>query len=143
MNGTRHIIDLNLTFESSPSKLKDTLKTVIGSLRNHLPDITEEDLFDLRVVYGELLANAVIHGNKNDFSKKIDMRISVNEDLISTVIRDEGSGFDYRDTLDRENTALNFADENGRGLRIVSSLLDYMAFNESGNEIEFEKKLSA
>lgn len=133
---------VNFVFYSEIRIVKEVLSNIINCMEAQFPYISESDLFDLRLVYTELLINAVVHGNRGDSSKKIKLRIEINSDEIMSVIKDEGDGFDYQDTLFRENYFYDYQEEHGRGLQLVKSLTEYLYFNEVGNEIEFHKKLS-
>lgn len=132
---------MHFSFESELKKMKEVLRDVLSYIKDQFPYISDTDLLDLRLVYSELLANAIIHGNNGDASKKIEMTVMVDEDEVASVIRDEGAGFDYLETLGRENGMDDYFNERGRGLQLVSSLTEYIQFNNAGNEVEFHKRI--
>lgn len=90
---------------------------------------------DVRLCLHELLANALIHGNQNDTSKKVELYVSPSAEGCEYMIRDEGKGgaeschcFDATKDL-----SLNLL-ENGRGLYLVHAIADYFCYNENDNE---------
>jgi serine/threonine-protein kinase RsbW len=50
------------------------------------------------------------------------------------VISDNGAGFDYNNLPD-PTAPENIEKENGRGVFLMKSLADEVAFNDSGNEV--------
>lgn len=133
---------VNFVFQSEMTKVKEVLGSIISCMESQFPCISESDLFDLRLVFSELLVNAVKHGNRGDSSKKVELMIEIGDDEVLSVIKDEGDGFDYMQTLYNENLYENWSEDHGRGLQLVSSLTEYLNFNDVGNEIEFHKKIS-
>jgi len=96
----------------------------------------------LAIVVTELVNNAIVHANKKDESKKVEIRyvISAQELLISVL--DEGTGFDPNQ-LDDPRDPENLLKDCGRGIFIVRSLMDEVKFetSESGMKITIIKKL--
>lgn len=121
--------------------VKKVIKEIVSYLESEFSCISCDDIFELRLVFSELINNAVIHGNKNDFSKEVRIVIEFEEGYVSSTIRDEGNGFNYFDVLERKNL-FDFHGESGRGLQLVKSLSDDLEFNELGNEVRFKKCFS-
>ena len=83
---------------------------------------------DIKLCLYELLSNAVIHGNQEDTSKAVYLKIDFNKNDFIELITDEGSGYC------RENTAFSFNFlENGRGLYLVKQIADELCYNEKTN----------
>jgi len=135
-------VRISYVFGSKLSKIKEILTNVLDCMKTNIPDISEDDLFDLRLIYAELLSNAAVHGNNEDETKKIELIIEIEKNEVSAVIRDEGNGFDYQKVLDRGDNPRDLMEERGRGLKMADLLSDGIRFNMAGNEIEFYKKLS-
>lgn len=118
------------------TKLKEILDFLSCSVSMH-DDIRRE----FRLLYSELLCNAVLHGNKNNTSKVVYVDIEIKEGFAYSTIKDEGEGFDYRDFI---KSVLNHKDvslmESGRGIWLVYALSDTVSFNVLGNEIKFVKR---
>lgn len=128
-------------FESELIRIKEILPDALVFVTSHFPFISEDDLFDLRLVYSELLINAVVHGNKEDPSKKVALTIIPRGNEIISIIKDEGSGFDYQKALNAESCLYDLLSEHGKGLRLVRSLTESLRFNNLGNEIVFRKRI--
>ena len=61
------------------------------------------------------------------------------EDEARFVIRDEGPGFDPR-TLPDPTDPENLLKPSGRGVMLIRTFMDAVAFNETGNEITMIKR---
>ena len=96
---------------------------------------------DIEIALREALANAVIHGNRNNPDKRVRVtcRCSVDRE-ISITVRDEGRGFDSSavpDPTDRNNVLLS----HGRGIRLMKALMDGVSFEENGTVVRMRKRL--
>jgi serine/threonine-protein kinase RsbW len=94
---------------------------------------------DVEIALREALANAVLHGNKQDIHKKVHVscRIYPGKEL-SVVIKDEGNGFDAAKIPDP--TAVdNINSENGRGILLTKMFMDAVHFDHGGCEVRLQK----
>lgn len=130
-----------IVFSSKICEVKKTLDYILAYLEEENPYIKKDDRLELRLIYNELLVNAVVHGNKNDPSKKVELLIELDQGCVLSSIKDEGEGFDYLEVLECDDGTEDFMSESGRGLKIVKYLTDYISFNEPGNKIEFRKNV--
>lgn len=107
--------------------------------------MNENDLFELKVILNELLINAISHGNNFDCNKKVLVVLKkVYNKYIYIGISDEGTGFDYKNSINHIvcNESINdTCCEHGRGLLIVRNLCDKMKFNHTGNKVSILKIL--
>ncbi|OHW61839.1 anti-sigma F factor [Andreesenia angusta] len=113
------------------------IKSDLDDVKNNLEDIVEqlnkllknEDLmFDLRLILNELVVNGVIHGNKLDENKKVELRVLIEDNNIQIKVMDEGHGFEYdRDSYDPLDMK-----SSGRGLFIVDGLSDELSISDEG-----------
>jgi serine/threonine-protein kinase RsbW len=90
--------------------------------------------FVVRVVLCETLANAIVHGNQMDPSKRVEVRVEVGSSEVSLHVCDEGNGFNpslIPDPTEPERIDL----AQGRGLFLIHQLVDEVHFNERGNAI--------
>jgi serine/threonine-protein kinase RsbW len=99
------------------------------------------DEADIQIALGEALANAVIHGNRENLHKcvYVTCRLSMDGEVLLTV-HDEGDGFDsgaIPDPTDRHNRLL----PNGRGIYLMRALMDEVCFKENGKVVHMRKKL--
>ena len=90
--------------------------------------------FRLQVALSEALANAILRGNREDRTKRVEVRAELAAAAIRVSVTDEGAGFDPRlvpEPLDPERLERS----DGRGLFLIRSLVDSVEFNEQGNSI--------
>jgi serine/threonine-protein kinase RsbW len=122
------------------SPFVDRLMQFLEMLIKKLGD-ADEDEVDIRIALSEALTNAVIHGNRENLHKCVDVtcRLSMDRELLLTV-RDEGSGFDFRATPDpteQRNRLL----PTGRGIYLMRAFMDEVCFEESGKVVHLRKRL--
>jgi serine/threonine-protein kinase RsbW len=93
-------------------------------------------------IYGNILIatmeaanNAILHGNKNDISKKVEIKVSKTKNLIQLTIKDEGPGFDYKNIPD-PTAPENIEKINGRGIFLMEKLSDKIEFQENGRIVK-------
>lgn len=85
----------------------------------------------------EATINSIVHGNKEDHRKKVELKIDCKKHLISVSITDEGEGFDVN-SLPNPTSKENILKESGRGIHIIKTMADRVAFNSKGNSVQFE-----
>jgi serine/threonine-protein kinase RsbW len=103
---------------------------------------TDSAIENLSIAITELFNNAVHHGNKDDLKKIVTLTFTFNSGKLLVSVKDQGQGFSpdsIRDPLAPENLLA----ESGRGIYLVRSLMDDIAFNmnHSGSEIIITKYL--
>lgn len=136
-------IHYEATFNSSLPAIKKNERELMNFIRCKLPELSKNDEYELRLIFSELIANAVIHGNKKDELKKVTLEADILPSfIIIGKIRDEGKGFNYLELLSSNSNPCDVYNEHGRGIRIVSKLADKLIFNLSGREIIFHKRVS-
>jgi len=113
----------------------------LNNLRLFLNQIFTETNLDRsyfnRVLLGlsEVVSNSIIHGNKNDSSKKVFISFLYQEKKIVITISDEGSGFSFENVKDPSLTE-NRKLENGRGLFLIQQIADEVYFFDGGKRIQ-------
>ena len=96
-----------------------------------------------RLCLDEAISNAMIHGNQQDPSKQVEVRVFCSPSLWGVEIIDQGAGFDWRTELSRLKGDHDLSSPSGRGLAlIVSSGADVM-FLDGGRRLLFMRKRSA
>jgi serine/threonine-protein kinase RsbW len=90
----------------------------------------------------EALNNAVVHGNRLDPGKLVQVycRCELGKEL-SLIVRDQGIGFDPNgigDPLALENLQA----EHGRGILLMRSQMDAVSFERGGTEVHMRKTAS-
>ena len=128
-------------FPSQLEQVKLAVNDTLAFLKEQKPNISEADYFEFKLIYSELLCNAVIHGNKEEQERKVSVKTQILEDgTVSAEIIDEGMGFDLNDVL----LSHSLFNEHGRGIFIAQSLADEFetGSHPNGNYILFKKKVN-
>ncbi|NEU09122.1 ATP-binding protein [Flavihumibacter sp. R14] len=124
------------------SKLESitTVENFIDNLSEKY-NLSEETYANVLTCLSEAVINAIVHGNKQDDTKKVYINLEIVEHkrLIFT-IADEGSGFDYNNLPDPTSPE-NLENYSGRGVFIIKKLADQCIFNTIGNELELHFKI--
>ena len=135
------IKSMEKSFKSSLPNVKIAVDEALAFVDSNINNLSREDFFDLKLVLNELIINAVIHGNNQDITKKVSIYIEIQpENIIKTVISDEGKGYNYEELILKDNEEFSL-DENGRGISLVAALIDTLTFNDMGNVVKFTKKV--
>ncbi len=87
----------------------------------------------------EAVNNAIIHGNKSDPLKSVDIEISYEQDDLKIEVTDEGPGFKPENVPDPTEPQ-NIESLNGRGIFLMSKLADALEFNKKGNSVKLTFK---
>lgn len=96
----------------------------------------DDDIYgNIMVAVTESVNNAIRHGNKNDKKKNVYLSLSLNENLIKFIIKDEGIGFDYHNLPD-PTAPENIDKPSGRGIFLMKHLSDEVIFKNKGSEVE-------
>jgi serine/threonine-protein kinase RsbW len=97
-------------------------------------------LDDISLALSEALANAVIHGNREDPNKKVDIcALCDSPDQFRLVITDEGQGF-QPDAVPDPTLGENTLSNHGRGLFLIRRLMDETEFRLGGRQIVLLKR---
>jgi serine/threonine-protein kinase RsbW len=96
---------------------------------------------EVEIAISEALANAVIHGNRENVDKHVDVicRCGMDGEVL-IIVRDEGEGFDasaVRDPTEPERLLMT----SGRGLHLMRALMDDISFEENGTVVRMRKRL--
>lgn len=83
----------------------------------------------------EALANAVVHGCKNDPHQKVECCVACDEERgMLIVIRDPGEGFDPK-SIPSPVHGQNLFSLHGRGIFLINQLADDVRYEKGGTEI--------
>lgn len=96
----------------------------------------DDDIYgNIMIAVTESVNNAIKHGNHNDTRKNVSLSLSLNENVISFLIEDEGKGFDYNNLPDPTEPE-NIGKPGGRGIFLMKHLSDEVNFKENGRVVE-------
>ena len=98
-------------------------------------------------IYGNILIatmeaanNAILHGNKNDEKKTVQIGLQKIKNDLELTIKDEGPGFDYKKVPDPTSPE-NIEKINGRGVFLMEKLSDKIEFLQNGSIVKLTFKL--
>ncbi|MDR1001264.1 MAG: ATP-binding protein [Clostridiales bacterium] len=128
-------------FASDASSVRTVVKNALVFLRAAYPSLSPDELIEFKLVFSELLHNAVVHGNGNDRLKNVKFEIELNGDTVLACVADEGSGFNYKGVIDKFDCDDIFS-ESGRGIMLAYKLTDKLFFDMPGNVIHFRKRVT-
>jgi serine/threonine-protein kinase RsbW len=136
--------------------LKEAVKSIKFASKPENVALVERFIDDLRAelnigddVYGNILItmteaanNAILHGNKGDASKEVEILWEVDErgKNLTFVIIDQGPGFDYNNLPD-PTAPENLEKTSGRGVFLMMQLADLVVFSNNGATIEMQFRL--
>lgn len=97
-----------------------------------------DELFgNVMLTLNEAVTNAIVHGNKEDASKKVFVKARLDDGNLKISIRDEGEGFDP-DTLPNPLEDENLLKEGGRGVYLIEQFSDELKFSEEGTKLTIQ-----
>jgi len=126
------------------------LKLVLDSNPNNIAEVEpyihlvfkelnlDESLFgNMLIALTEAVSNAIIHGNKCDESKKVNINTFAHSYKVCLRIEDEGNGFDPNNLPD-PTAPENLLTLGGRGVFLMQHLADEVNFSENGRVVQLE-----
>lgn len=136
-----------------PDKLHLLLRVTLAADRKAVDPVVQEVMAVVREMKGvngkedaielalqEALANAVIHGAKEDPSKTVECLVSSDEERgILIVVRDPGTGF-TPESIPGCTVGENVYSNHGRGIFLINQLMDKVEFRKNGTEIHMVKR---
>ncbi len=91
---------------------------------------------NIPVALSEALSNAILRGNGERAGAHVQVKVDVNRDRLILEVLDEGLGFDFEDCLTDPTEPANIEREDGRGLFLMSRLMDRIErFSNQGNVV--------
>jgi serine/threonine-protein kinase RsbW len=131
-------LKLSVTLAADRDAVDPVVRSVMKVVRELNCAPGSEDAIELALA--EALANAVMHGAKNDSSKIVECDVACDEARgVLIIVRDPGPGFDpgkIADPCHGENIYSN----HGRGIYLINQLMDEVQFHKNGTEIHMLKK---
>ena len=167
--GHSRLMDCMTTLEcvfalENNSALIHPLITYLQERTSHLDVCDESDRTRIGVALEEALANALYHGNLEMGSelrgeddkayhsliverlheipyreRRIHVEVKMSRRAATFVIRDEGSGFDFS-ALPDPTDPVNLEKASGRGLLLMKTFMDDVAYNDRGNVVTLTKR---
>ncbi len=117
------------------------------SLVENLVDEISTDLSIVADIYGNILiaiiegvTNSIVHGNKNDETKLVNIIIRLENSILDVKISDEGTGFDF-DHIPDPTKPDNVEKPDGRGVFLMQHLADEIDFDKGGAVVNLKFKI--
>lgn len=128
--------NIQCTIPTVPIESRRILDAILVELRNQ--GWGDHDIFCIHLALEEALMNAIKHGNKLDPRKQIDVTCRITQTTLTATVKDEGVGFDPATVPDcNDDDRLEIP--SGRGLKLMRSFMNRVAYNEAGNSVTLEK----
>jgi len=104
--------------------------------------VGEDAAFGVDVAVREAITNAMVHGNKEDEAKTIELTLNCLGRELEIEVRDQGEGFDPTSIPDPTEPA-NILKTSGRGIFLMRSFMDEVQWSmrpEGGTTVRMTKK---
>jgi len=116
---------------SLPSRIEaiDKAATAVAELVTR-SGISEEEAFGIDMAVREAMANAVIHGNKLDETKLVEINVKSSLDSLEVSVHDQGQGFNP-ETVSDPTKEENILKSSGRGIFFMRNFFDEVDWSSS------------
>ena len=117
-----------MTLETSelslPSRI-DTIATAAAAVAEFVgrSGISDDAAFGIDMAVREAVTNAVIHGNRQDDDKTVDITLKSSPDAVEISVHDQGPGFNPEEIPD-PTAEENILKASGRGIFFMRSFMD-------------------
>ena len=100
----------------------------------------DDELSNISLAAREATVNAVMHGNRQQSGKRVDVTLEITPDALIIRVADQGAGFDP-DALPNPLAPKNILHCCGRGIFLIRAFVDELNFKrlESGTELTLVK----
>ena len=140
-------------YDFDPEKLNLRVRVTLAADRKSVDPVVEQVMQavrEMKCVNGkedaielslqEALANAVVHGAKEDPTKTIECLVACDEQRgILIIVRDPGPGFDPS-AIPSCTMGEHLYSNHGRGIFLINQLMDEVKFHKNGTEIHMVKR---
>lgn len=97
-----------------------------------------QDLYgNILITLTEAVNNAIIHGNRKDESKTVQIQLRKLSNCLAIRVTDEGRGFDVGEIPD-PTAPENLLKVGGRGVFLMQQLSDAVEFHNEGRTVEMQ-----
>jgi serine/threonine-protein kinase RsbW len=94
------------------------------------------------VAISEAVENSIVHGNKQDPSKSINISFEANQKGIVFSVEDEGEGFNLVNIPDPTDIQNN-PDKKGTGIFLIKTLADEAIFLNNGRKVKLQFNITS
>ena len=141
------IVTLNVTLETTELRFASRIEAVdeaaaaVAEFLNRL-GIGEDIAFGIDMAVREAVTNAVVHGNKLDKAKEVELTLRNTPEVFEISVHDQGSGFNPNEVPD-PTTEENILKTSGRGIFFMRNFMDevdWSADPKGGTSVRMIKK---
>ena len=129
-----------LTLESRPENIS-SIERFVEEICDYY-NINDTYFGNILIALTEAFKNALIHGNKSDASRKIQIIFESKPKGLSFTVSDEGAGYDPDVVPDPLDLEIDVNSDTGRGLFLIRSLSDKVELNKEGSSVEMFFRIS-
>ncbi len=131
-------LQVRVTLAADRKSIDPVVVQVMETIRQANCMDGKEDAIELALQ--EALANAVVHGAKEDPSKTVECLVACDEERgVIIIVRDPGTGFNP-DAIPSCTRGENIYSDHGRGIFLINQLMDEVKFFKNGAEIHMVKR---
>lgn len=139
---------LEATLGTTELKFPSRIETVgeaaaaVSDFMNRL-GIAEDVAFGVDMAVREAVTNAVVHGNKLDDAKVVELKLRNTPAVLEITVQDQGTGFNPNDVPDPTKDE-NILKTSGRGIFFMRNFMDevdWVADPKDGTRVRMIKKL--
>jgi serine/threonine-protein kinase RsbW len=134
---TRVLFELETWMPSEIEAISPLLDRLTRLIKESHCVCGEEACVELAIA--EALNNAVLHGNRMDRQKLVQILLRCElRKGVSLIVKDQGQGFDPNAVPDPTATE-NIDSELGRGIWLMKRMMDEVSFERGGTEVRMQK----
>jgi serine/threonine-protein kinase RsbW len=131
------IVRLDLTLAADVSAISPAVEQILSIVGKMGCGAGKE--FEIETALREALANAIVHGCKEDRAKTVNVSVGCDDSRgMIIVVRDSGEGFDPAE-LPNPVIGEQIYEDHGRGIFLINRLMDEVRFRARGTEIWMRK----
>ena len=117
-----------LTLPSRIAAIDEAATAIAGLVTRS--GISEDDAFGIDMAVREAIANAVIHGNKLDETKLVEINVKSSLEYLEVSVHDQGQGFNP-ETISDPTKEENILKSSGRGIFFMRNFFDEVDWSTS------------
>jgi serine/threonine-protein kinase RsbW len=127
-----------LTLSSDPSNI-NKVESYVDQIADRY-QLNQEKHADLLISLTEAVNNAIIHGNKQDRTKKVSIKFAQTKVGLAVQVSDQGAGFNYNKLPDPTSPE-RLCECGGRGVFLMNQLCDKIRYINGGSTVEMQFRL--
>ena len=136
-------LTVDTTELSLPSRI-ETVATAAAAVAEFIgrSGISDEAAFGIDMAVREAVTNAVLHGNRQDENKTVDISLKSSPDAVEISVHDQGPGFNPEEVPDPTANE-NILKASGRGIFFMRTFMDevdWLIRPEGGTTVRMLKR---